>query len=445
VAQEALLTSQFLVALAMFAVAGYLLKINFGGTLHRSFALLMFLRGLIILSNQMSRLPSDAADIWFKFAGYLLIALPLAIIDFWIVFQWRASTKRRRAARVANLGVLVLVEVLYLSNHALLFEGSPMEFTSGPLAPFSTAYVALFALLALWFALGARAARTTVARRVQYLISLGFATGATVDSIVLWRFALVEGWPALWAPAATPSAAEFLTDGFILAGLPLSLIAAALLVMNPIGRNRTVTQRWVFGLFGVCLVLPVLARSLDPTSTGRLFLLVLGLARLLMPAIIGFAIVRYAESGVDPLRFESKLNVALRRGTLGTLFVAAYFAFGDVLGNTLPQTPLLQRLDPLWAQVIGAAGAGALLLALHPLRRASERLTNTVVANPGTPRALTAAQRADLYADQAVIAWSDGSISRKERLLLDQLRQRLQLAPEIASQLESKAAKVAVT
>jgi uncharacterized tellurite resistance protein B-like protein len=75
------------------------------------------------------------------------------------------------------------------------------------------------------------------------------------------------------------------------------------------------------------------------------------------------------------------------------------------------------------------------------LQRFAERVANRTLPHGKSLKSMDSAERVEVYAEQARIAWADGQLERKERMLLDKLRDQLGLSAAEASRLEAQALK----
>ena len=140
---------------------------------------------------------------------------------------------------------------------------------------------------------------------------------------------------------------------------------------------------------------------------------------------LAFAVVRYQAFGLDV-----KVKWAIGRGTVAAAFVAVFFVASEGA-----QTVLAERVGP----VLGLAAAGLLVFALAPLQRFAERVSEAALPGVKPVTRMSADEKAALYFDQARFAWGDGSLSAKDRQILDVARTRLGLSLEEAHGLEARA------
>jgi hypothetical protein len=88
---------------------------------------------------------------------------------------------------------------------------------------------------------------------------------------------------------------------------------------------------------------------------------------------------------------------------------------------------------------VGIVAAGALLFALTPLQHAAERVASAAVPGAKPVAAMSGADRARLYREQARFMWQDGQLSEDERRALLHLRDQLGLSRDEAARLEEEA------
>ncbi|MBI2076792.1 MAG: hypothetical protein HYT80_00265, partial [Euryarchaeota archaeon] len=87
--------------------------------------------------------------------------------------------------------------------------------------------------------------------------------------------------------------------------------------------------------------------------------------------------------------------------------------------------------------IVGIAAAAVLLLALHPLQRLADRLSRAAVPNAKPLAAMSHPEHLALYKEQVQIAWADGTMSAKERRMLDRTRERLAISLEESMRVEN--------
>jgi hypothetical protein len=206
--------------------------------------------------------------------------------------------------------------------------------------------------------------------------------------------AVASGWTA-WVAVRTPTM-QGKAKGFLL----FALLAAASGLF--LGWNAPLGSNWLPGIF------------------------ILGLWRTLLPALVAYALVRHRLFGVE-VRLKWTLVRAMMAFTfLGVFFVAAQLA----------QNYLSSALG--WS--LGGVAAGLLLFAVSPIQRMAERFTQAVLPHTKPVASMAHPERLDLFRHQAVLVWSDGAMGRKERALLDALREHLALPFEDAARIETEAA-----
>lgn len=129
------------------------------------------------------------------------------------------------------------------------------------------------------------------------------------------------------------------------------------------------------------------------------------------------------------LGIEQRAWLVVKTSVLASFAVAVLFVVAELLANFVSQNVSLS---------LGGAAAGGLLLAVHPLQRFAERLARRAAPTKELSD-MSRDERLELYREQASLAWMDGVLQRKERLLLDRLRDRLGLDVEECQRIERDA------
>jgi uncharacterized membrane protein YebE (DUF533 family) len=161
---------------------------------------------------------------------------------------------------------------------------------------------------------------------------------------------------------------------------------------------------------------------------GPVAQVVLGLWRLSLPVLVTYALLRYQLFDLNV-----KLKWTINRGALATPFLAVFFIVTQATENFLNQFGILA----------GSVAAGLLLFALEPLQKVAVRLSDRAMPQTKALPQLSSDERLSLYREQVALAWHDGSLSRKERVMLDTLRERLGLSHAQAARLESQVTSAA--
>ncbi len=150
---------------------------------------------------------------------------------------------------------------------------------------------------------------------------------------------------------------------------------------------------------------------------------VMGLARGVGVALLAYAILKHQLFDIDV-----RLRFAVKGSTLAAIFVGVFFVvsegaqqfFGDQYQN----------------EYLGIAAAGGLVFAMAPLQRLADRVATKAVPSADTQAGLGPA---DFYRRQVETAWMDGAMTRREGIILGELRERLNLTEEQARRIEAEA------
>lgn len=420
---EALTASQFLAAGLMLLLAGWLLLLSFENRLNRAFALFLTLRAGVTLANTFQQMAGDAVSrgYWESVAQYFLLGVPVALAYFLVAYTLPRGTLRSRVAGWSVLAAAVAVEAAYVWDHCLVTCRPPEGRALGPLAVL-TFSLPLADAAAAWVLLRDASQQEGPRRASALLLALGFALNATVDGALAAALILAAGFPSV-ASAFVPSPLVPLVFGLRVAALLVALAAVTRLLPLLQPQRR-----------GLVLALVVLAAAIgafvgaDPPRPPGLELFpifVLGFARMLLPALATYALVRHRLFDLDV-----RLKWTLSKSPLAGAFVVTF-----VVASEMARSYLDERLG--W--LTGGLATALLFFFLAPLERVGHRLAKAVLPNARPLDALDKDQRLDLYRSQADLAWADGALDRSERILLDQLRERLGITVEEAAGLERQA------
>ncbi|MBI2077405.1 MAG: hypothetical protein HYT80_03405 [Euryarchaeota archaeon] len=449
------------VSVPVLLLAAWIAYIRFDDPLHRTFALFLFLRGVILIlfvwDAKFASLPS-------RVAAYLNLALPFVLLWFMHLARLRyASSTSGRAVRpdarvwYGVLGCGVLVEALYLANHGFYVAAG----RAGILYLLQEARLPLLALVAFVLARDHRRASSGAARSALFLLSLGlaleplyaatfFLAESAVEAVRISSFSAFH-WDR-------PGAAVL--DGFHV--LSLALAAATLVILRPkrgenaAGGARPLFRRYLLaaGLaFGTGLAIAVWFQwatsgaaelglpvrdyppSLAALATLRLFNAVW------LTALPAGLFIGYAFSKHRLFDLPQRARWTIEKGTLAGLFVALAF-----VGTEAAQYSLSRFFGENGSAgaIVGVLGAGAIMFLLTPLHRWAERVSRSALPDAKPVKEMTGTERAAVYREQVELAWLDGVLQRKERLLLDALRVRLGIDEAVAARIESEAVAKAV-
>lgn len=425
--------AQLAVASGLIVLAATLFALDLGGRRQRALALLLFLQGAIIGCSQAIRIHPEAIGFWSGVRGYLIVGEWFAFADFLLLYTLRRPSTWRRWLRGLSFVGLILAEATYASNHATLFvlqdDGSIGR--GSALGLLANSIFTAYGGAGVWFAFRARRSSEASAARFQALLSVAFSLSATIEGSFVWFILADTGWQALVVIDG-----PLLTFSY-LASLPLGLTAFAVILWFA-GSHPSPKVWWVWTgcLLTAGLVLPAVGFFADASQDAVIFLAALAVARLIPPAVLSYALLRQNPAGVNPLDLDHGVRTTLRRGTIGAILVAVFFVASEGASQAIEAAAMTNAIGPGWAQLIGILGAGLLLLALAPLQHIGDRVSGSVLPEPSS---MKNDERARLFLQQAEIAWQDGSLTRKERLLLDSLREKLRLPLETAAQLEARA------
>jgi hypothetical protein len=161
----------------------------------------------------------------------------------------------------------------------------------------------------------------------------------------------------------------------------------------------------------------------DPLDAlAAIFVMVAGWS-VLGALIVTFGVVRHSLFDID-VRFKRTLE----RSTVAAVFVAVYFLVSESAAELFA--------DVWGSAYLGIGAAALLLLALHPLERVAAAFAGGAMPKVKPLFDLDETERVEFYREHLELMWMDGVLSAKDRLVLANLKSRLQLDSEVAEQIE---------
>jgi hypothetical protein len=415
------------------------LYIDFSSRLHRAFALyLVLLAGI----TAFPAFDASADSLWGKMRAHFFVALPFSAAHLFLTY-WRKFRETpppavlRAGVTSATLALLALGSVLVLlidfSWYWTLERDGPFVL-SLPMRELSMALIGILLLHESF------RTNSFVKRRALQLTALAFTVPAAYLTFFISPFAFPNGF-GLGKANSLGSAAWFLRY------VSVALLLAQFVVLALAARNRAPTSATAEGelrleiyagsvlaamLLGFVMFLAVHFNRIRIKDLVYWGFTLIGLAKILMASLVGVALVRYRLLDVD-VRFQW----AVSRSTMAGIMLAVFFMVSEAAQTAFSDKAAI--INPDWAPYIGIVGASALLFAIHPLERLTDRLAAKGVPRMKPVEELTPAQRLEIYREQASIAWLDGTLTAKERHLLDSLRDRFGLSLEETHRAESDA------
>jgi hypothetical protein len=434
VAGEVLLVTQFLAAGLMLLLAGWLLYLNFHSRVVRAFSLFLLVRAMSILSNQFGRIMGEAfgESYWGGISGYYELAVVPAVAYFLVAYAGRDAGWKRWAAWLV-LAFAVAVETAYAVDHcALRCDGVDEDtFAVGPLAIFTLAIPFAFAVAAIVLFTDARAKAARARRASAFLAGAVFFLNALVETSTTLSYAGQRGIEKFLRSYAA-NEWQLVPLLAALAAAAACLVAAAWLVRLHPRLDSSRAAPLVLGLGLLAIASGIFTAFYVPPDRFKSYdtVFLLGAWRLSLPIVISIAILRHRLFG---LHWRIKKGIA--RGLVAGFLLATFFVVSKIAENKV--TELFQ--DRRAGLYVGGVAAGLLLFAISPLQKVAERVAQATVSSRAIEK-IPPPERLAFYREQANIAWGDGILGTRERLLLDRLRDQLGVSADDASRLESEAA-----
>jgi hypothetical protein len=144
---------------------------------------------------------------------------------------------------------------------------------------------------------------------------------------------------------------------------------------------------------------------------------------LLSAVIVTYGVVRHSLFDID-----LRVKRTLERGTIAAVFVVVYFVVTESAAELFA--------DFSGSAYLGIGAAALLLFVLHPLERLASAVADEAMPQTKPLTELDQAGQIAFYRDQLELMWMDGVLTAKDRMVLTNLRSRLQLQAEVAEQIE---------
>lgn len=426
---EVYVATQFVAAAVNFALGILLLAVRLQSRINRAFATVMMFQGLSILLLALSHVAVAEADlhwqdVWLAYRVHVLLALAAGLTYFVLVYRYRT---RSWGLRIAAAGVLLtgfVIQGAFLLDHCTVECTVNGETVYGPLGLVAYTTPLLTALLALYLVSGAVRKPDGPSESAMLIVASSFALWAVIDTgltsaqlaqLLMTGGTLADlGWP--WG--ALPLVIKAV-------GL-IPAVSALVWTAMACARAPRVSHRSRNTLIalGLALATPLLAVFvLPPEQPAPVFTTFLyGLWRLAVPVAVVYALVRHRLFDID-----IHMKKGIVRGTIVVLFLALFFSASKIAENYFSDNSSL---------LVGGVSAGLALLALSPMEKLGRKVADMLLPNATPTSDLPHEGRIAIFRDQARLIWSDGVMGRKERLVLDQLRERLGIPLEIAYEIE---------
>lgn len=434
----------WLSALAMFALAAWLLATDRGRTANRVFAALLALRGMTFVLGPLRATASTEE----QFSFYAGLA-PFVIIPLVPLALYFASVHPRQRGPLASHGwvpwalaagtaAAMLWALLDPSAYGTIVpdpDGRYMVSAGpghayqafGPLILFTALRLPAMAVPAVVFARDYVRTPPGSPRYSSFLLFAGFALNAVFDGtnalMSLPQTALSGnemqwwpwGWSLVWLPVLTLLLAMWAT-GIVVHGQ----------LRGPYRSSRGVRLFVVAAGIAVgTATLGNLVRAQGGDVGADLVSFLLGVWRFTLPVLVSYALLRYSLFEID-----QKVRSVVAHGTI-------------VLGFAAVLVVLSEFVEYLVSEARGAGyglGAGAAMAILfQPLDRLGDVVAGRLLPDAKPLSRLTPEERGRFYADQYALASEDGALSRRERYLLDVLAEQLGLDRTARRRLEGRA------
>lgn len=417
------------VAALLLMVAAFVLFLDIHAAVHRAFALMLLFKALVL-----GLFFFESTDLGYRLRPYAFIALPFAAAHFAVIYRRR---HRRPQAQVRGFSPIALTllmaasvfEVVYLVDHATFSPAKGI----GPLAAF--AFLDAPALAAIAFLMALEAGRAT-----NHSARSAFLVAALALSIQPLFYSAFRNFDLLFDVVARRPG-----NGNLFAVLETSALLATMAMVGGVAATTRRVRRkegsrstlsyafWGTAMF-TGFVTAVLFLLAEQGKLGfaagdlpyELLAVENALWALTLPVLVTYALIRYRLFDA-----EVRLRFAIKGTTLGAIFVGTFFVVAKIT-----ESGAQKFFDGNW--IVGAVAAGLLLFAISPLQKLAEHLAHRAVPSGKPMTHLPHEDRVRIYREQLEVAWADGTLTQKERILFSKLQERLALTAEEAVALENE-------
>ncbi len=426
--------------LVMLSLAGWLLWLSAERRQARAFSLLLVFRGLSLVSLTVG--PTTATPELLALAvtlyPVLCLATAVAVLYFVAVYPAPRSWLPEGVLGPALMfGPLAVVMVSAALEPSLVTPSPPptepgpealldwyMRSTRGPIGVAPTLLDLTLIVPGLILVRDYLNASGGRARSTLLLVSFGFFVPAACSCLMAGLFLqLREGMPR----PTNPSVFNYVEMGIFAVWFTV-LIALLGYLGSRAWRDPDPANRRAAGMFAVLVIASAAIGAStsmfrDPVDAGASIFAMLAIWSLLGAVIVTYGVVRHSLFDID-----LRVKRTLERGTIAAVFVVVYFVVTESAAELFA--------DFSGSAYLGIGAAALLLFVLHPLERLASAVADEAMPQTKPLTELDQAGQIAFYRDQLELMWMDGVLTAKDRMVLTNLRSRLQLQAEVAEQIE---------
>jgi hypothetical protein len=426
--------------IVMLALAGWLLWLSSERRQARAFALLLIIRGfsLIVLTISPTATTLSLASLASVLYPVLCFGAAIAALYFVAVYPApRAWLPKGLLGPALFFGPFLVVLAWALIDPGIVWPGFAAAetgfkalfdrvaaATKGPIAVAPTLLDFVLVIPAFVLVrdyLGSPPGRK---RSTLLLVSFGFFAPAACSCLIAGAFLQMRN--DVPRPS-NPSLFNHVEAGIFVAWFLIMVILIGYLIVRALREPKTGNRR-AAAMFALLVVLStgigaVAASISDPLDSVAAIFVMVAAWSALGALIVTYAVVRQSLFDID-VRFKRTIE----QGTIAAVFVAVYFVVTETATQLLT--------DFAGSAYLGIGAAALLLFTLHPLERFAAKMASGAMPKVKPLSELDQAESILFYREQVELMWMDGVLSRKDRVVLANLRSRLQLEADLAERIE---------
>lgn len=425
---------------SMLLLAGWLLNVSPERRQARAFAILLAVRGFALIALSVSVTSSSLEMTRMAAAVYpaLCLATAFAVVYFVAVFPApRSFLPRGMFGPAVFIGPPVLVGIILFFDpnlerplEALTNVGPAammqwkMTTPAGPIGIAPTLLDLTLTLPAFVLMRDFLSSAPGRKRSTLLIVSFGFFAPAACSCLMAGAFMKLRGNVAQPSDPSVFNFVEMAIFGawfIVMAALLIYLGIRAKNEPEPAGRRAAVLFAAVISFS--TLIGAAAGSFPDPQDSVRAIFVMVAFWSGLGAVAVTYGVIRHALFDIDV-----KFKLTFQRSTVAAVFVTVYFLVSEIAAQLFE--------DFSGSAYLGIAAAGLLLVIINRIERIVSVFVDGSMPNTKPLSELDDEESIAFYHDQVELMWMDGVLTPKDRLVLANLRTKLQLGAETAEKIE---------